>query len=229
MNESIIFLDIETLPTNDADVIQQLKAVITAPGQFKKPESIQQWLAENGEQALQDAIRKTSFDGLYGRIACIAWATLDSKVHHNAINVTEEKYLLKDFYYWVDEFAAKNNNSQHLITLCGHNIHAFDLPFIKHRSIINNVKPSRHIAPLLNASRYNDRIQDTMLLWSQEKDKRVSMNRLCSALGIEDDGGFDGSMVADAWETDRQKVIDHCILDVKRVREIYKRISFNFD
>ena len=72
MNRSIIFLDIETLPTNDSAVIQELKAGITAPGQFKKPESIQQWLAENGEQALQDAVRKTSLDGMYGRICCMA-------------------------------------------------------------------------------------------------------------------------------------------------------------
>lgn len=226
MNESIIFLDIETLPTNDACVIQQLKAGITAPGQFKKPESIQQWLAENGEQALQDAIRKTSFDGLYGRIACIAWATLNSGVEYVSANDSNEYIMLGWFYDWIDKFAAKNNNSQHLITLCGHNIHAFDLPFIKHRSIINNVKPPRHIAPLLNASRYNDRIQDTMLLWSPEKDRRVSMDKLCAALGIEGNGGFDGSMVADAWETNPHDVIDHCILDVIRVRELYKRMAF---
>jgi len=227
MNRSIIFLDIETLPTNDSAVIQELKAGITAPGQFKKPESIQQWLAENGETALQDAIKKTSFDGMYGRICCMAWTTWDGDIEY--ARGDNESIILQEFNDWVDRFAICHANSQHLITLCGHNIYGFDLPFIKHRSIINKVMPSRHIESLFTASRYSDRIQDTMLLWSQEKDKRVSMNRLCRALGIEDDGGFDGSMVADAWETDRQKVIDHCILDVKRVREIYKRISFNFD
>lgn len=224
MNRSIIFLDIETLPTNDNSVIQELKAGITAPGQFKKPESIQQWLAENGEQVLQDAVRKTSFDGMFGRICCMAWATWEGGV---LSCVTSEDNILKKFYSWIDDYCRWENINN--VMLCGHNIHGFDLPFIKHRSIINKVMPSRHIESLFAASRYSDRIQDTMLLWSQEKDKRVSMNKLCRALGIEDDGGFDGSMVADAWETDRQKVIDHCILDVKRVREIYKRLTFNFD
>lgn len=227
MNKSIIFLDIETLPTNDSAVIAELKAGITAPGQFKKPESIQQWFAENGEKALQDAVRKTSFDGMYGRICCMAWTTWDGLINYTAGN--KESSILKIFNDWVDQFAIDNANGQHLITLCGHNIYGFDLPFIKHRSIINKVMPSRHIEPLFNASKYSERIQDTMLLWSQDRDKQVSMNKLCSALGIEDDGGFDGSMVANAWETDPQKVMDHCILDVKRVREIYKRISFNFD
>jgi hypothetical protein len=34
-------------------------------------------------------------------------------------------------------------------------------------------------------------------------------------------------MVASTWPVDRQKVIDYCMDDVRRTREIYKRITFS--
>ena len=64
-------------------------------------------------------------------------------------------------------------------------------------------------------------------MWSADPQKRVSMDKLCKALGIEGKGDFDGSMVAKTWETDKQKVIDYCKDDVSRTRQIYKCLTWS--
>ena len=53
------------------------------------------------------------------------------------------------------------------------------------------------------------------------------MDKLCKAFGIQGKGDFDGSMVAETWKTDKQKVIDYCADDVARTIQIYNRITFN--
>jgi predicted PolB exonuclease-like 3'-5' exonuclease len=67
-----------------------------------------------------------------------------------------------------------------------------------------------------------------MLMWSSDPHKRGSMERICKALGIPGKGDFDGSMVAETWPVDRQKVIDYCKNDVIRTREMYKRMTFDW-
>ena len=66
------------------------------------------------------------------------------------------------------------------------------------------------------------------LMWSPDREKRVSMDKLCKALGIPGKDGFDGSMVAATWPVDPQKVIDYCKQDVERTRQMYKRLTFDF-
>jgi hypothetical protein len=72
-----LHLDIETLPTDRADVIDMLAASIKAPAQYKKPESIAQWLEENKASELDALHRKTALDGAFGHICCIGFAIDD--------------------------------------------------------------------------------------------------------------------------------------------------------
>jgi 3'-5' exonuclease len=223
-----IYLDIETLPTNDCTVIAELAATITAPGQYKKPESIKEWLAENLEESTKALVAKTSFDGLYGRIACIAWAFDDGEIVSTNKDHTEQQAItaLYEAVSAYTEIAYQGGKSSSAITVVGHNVAGFDLPFLKHRSIILGIKPEPSLRRAMNAKPWDESISDTMLMWSTDRDKRVSMNKLCRAFGIADKDGFDGSMVADTWPVDPQKVIDYCRDDVKRTREIYKRMMF---
>ena len=50
----MIFFDIETLQTNDESVIEELRSTIEPPAQYKKPESIDKWMAENAEDRLNE-------------------------------------------------------------------------------------------------------------------------------------------------------------------------------
>jgi predicted PolB exonuclease-like 3'-5' exonuclease len=216
-----IFFDIETLPCNNESVIAELEKTIAPPGNIKKAESIKAWMDENKEAALLDLIANTSFDGLYGRIACIAWCSDDGEILSTTPDNSEAEAI--EMYY---EYLSFSQDSY----FCGHKIHSFDLPFLKHRSIILDIEPPNALWKAMKAKPWDDCIKDTLLMWSNDKWKKGSMDRLCKALGIAGKGDFDGSMVADEWEKgSKEKVISYCCEDVSRTRQIYKRLTFQQD
>lgn len=216
----MLFFDLETLPTNDAAIIADIAASIKPPGQFKNAKSIEQWLDENKANELKKLVSKTSFSGMYGRIACIAWAHDDNEVGAT-ININDEREVIRHFYDCLKLIDDKQS------IFCGHNLYGFDLPFLKQRSIILGIEPPKTLLKAMNSKAWDGCIADTMFMWAPERDKHTSMDKLCKAFGIGGKGDFDGSMVADTWETDPQKVIDYCKDDVERTRKIYKRLTFS--
>ena len=226
-----IYLDIETLPTTDAEAIAEIAASIKPPGTLKKQESIDAWFAENKEQAVKEAVHKTGFSGLYGSIACICYAVDDGEVHTVSVYGGDEEEMLIDFYEHIVQLTsieAHHGMVMSPVTFVGHNIIGFDLPFIKHRSIINAVRPPASFIKAFDAKPWGNEVADTMLMWSSDKEKRASMDKLCKAFGIPGKGDFDGSMVAETWPVDPKKVIDYCKQDVERTRQMYKRLAFDF-
>ncbi len=63
-----IFIDIETIPAQRPDVLEEIKASIKAPAVYKKPESIAEWMRTEGPAAIDAAYRKTGLDGAYGQV-----------------------------------------------------------------------------------------------------------------------------------------------------------------
>lgn len=212
----MLTFDIETLPTDDAEIIAALEATISAPGQYKKPESIAEWMTANKETILKELVAKTSFDGIFGRVACIAWSEHSDEIDSSLENDSEGD-AIERFYSGI---------GSEVTTFCGHNVHGFDLQFLKHRSIIIGIRPPKNILRAMNAKAWDDCIADTMLMWSPDREKRASLDKLCKAFGITGKDGFDGSMVADTWKTDPGKVIEYCKDDVRRAMAVYKRIVF---
>lgn len=216
-----LYIDIETLPSNDPSVVE-----VPHPKTMSKPETIAKWETEEKPQAIKEALSKTSFDGLYGSICVIGWAFDDEQAQ--AVS-GDEKSALSLFYEIVRDVAKIETHHRDLdgsVRVIGHNVAGFDLPFIKHRSIIHGIKPPGVLLKAMNAKPWGNEIGDTMLMWSDNRDKRVSLDKLCKALGIPGKDGFDGSMVAETWPKDPQKVIDYCKDDVERVRQVYKRLTF---
>lgn len=236
-----IVFDIETLPTTDADVIAEFqaeadkeKAAIKAPSNYKDEAKIAEYIA--GKQAeidagVADKVAKTSFSGLYGRIACISWSINGIEPFSSDSTDTEQQAIERFYSAIVEVTKRSRHDGEYLLdaAFIGHNIVGFDLPFLKHRSIIIGIEPPLQIRRAFSAKPWDSCIQDTMLLWSSDPHKRGSMDRLCKAFGIPGKGDFDGSMVADTWPVDPQKVIDYCKDDVRRTWEMYKRITFQFD
>lgn len=224
-----LYIDIETVPTTDQDVIETLSAKIAAPANYKKPESIAEWERENKPQAVKEAVAKTSFDGAFGRIVCICYAFDDGEVF--SVHGDDEKTLLEHFYSHVYDLSTgvfQGYTSDVPMTVIGHNVAGFDLPFLKHRSIINRVTPPAAILKAMNARPWDNCIADTMLMWSSDREKRAGMDKLCKVFGIAGKGDFDGSMVADTWPVDPQKVVDYCCADVERTRALYYRMTFQW-
>lgn len=215
----IITFDIETIPTADIKVINGLRSSIKPPAQYKKQDSIEKWMHENAKEELEKVVSKTSLNGLYGNAACIAWCADEGEIFSSEKEMSEVE-AINSFYQYIALFNSAT------IIFCGHNIAGFDLPFLKHRSIILGIKPPECLINAMNSKPWGGHVLDTMHMWSSDKDKRVSMSELCAALGIEGKGDIDGSMVAELWFKDPEKVIDYCKEDVFRTREIYKRLSF---
>lgn len=217
---NICVLDIETLPTEDPEVIAEIASKITAPGNYKKEDSIKAWEAENKPALVQEAVAKTALDGTHGRILCIGSAIGEEAP--TVLLYNEEKRTLEAFMSLLD--------SQHLdkdTVFVGHNIHSFDLRFIWQRCVINNVKMNPVLKAACQAKAWDKCIGDTMLLWNPDRDKRISLKRLCRALGIKrDESDIDGSQVYEMYKAgELEKIAAHCRNDVRDVRECYKRLT----
>ncbi len=236
----LITFDIETLPTDREEVIQSFKseiekekAQVKAPANYKDEAKIAEYIAGKHAEidlTLSDKIAKTSFNGLEGRIACIGWSIDGGEPESTKASDTESQAIERFYSAVLKATERQRHDGQYQIgcAFVGHNIVGFDLPFLKHRSIILKIKPPNSVIKAFE-DKWGKEVKDTMLLWSSDPHKRGSMDRLCSAFGLQGKGGFDGSMVAETWLVDPQKVIDYCKDDVRRTWEIYKRITFQFD
>jgi hypothetical protein len=235
-----VYLDIETLPGQSDLLMNSLradadkeKAAARAPSNYKDEAKIAEYIAARHAEidaSVEDKRLKTSFDGMFGSIACIAYAFDDGNVFAaDTVSIGNEATMLDAFYSQLSAMVAveyQGGMASMDAVFIGHNIADFDLQFLKHRSIILGVRPPPALAKAMAAKPWDKCIADTMLMWSPSREKRVSLDKLCRALGVPGKGDFDGSMVAETWPVDPQKVIDYCKADVERVRAIYRRMTF---
>ena len=213
-----LYLDLETLQTTNQEVISNMEATIKPPGNIKLEASIAKWMDENKISTLSEMVSKTSFDGTFGSIACIAWAVGDGDIQ-STLAIDSESYAIRSFYSTI----LPDEN----YTIVGHNVHGFDLPFLYKRSVILGIKPPPAIRHAMVSKTWSDAIADTMLMWSPDRDKRISLDNLCKALGIAGKEGFDGSMVNSEWTTgDREKVLSYNRDDIRMTRDVFKRLTF---
>lgn len=216
-----IFVDIETIPNQSPEYRAMVRESIKAPAQFKKPDSIAAWLAENADAATDEAIAKTSFDPAAGHIACIGWAIGDSEPrYYDMRDVKDEATCLAGFFHNIVDACDMN-----IARWIGHYISGFDLRFLLNRAIVLGVElPPAVIFPR-DIKPWSDQVFDTMVAWSGPKD-RISQDNLAKALGLAGKGDFDGSMVAEAWvRGEHDKIASYCLNDVATVREIYRRFK----
>ncbi len=219
-----IVIDIETIPSQNPQVKADFLANVKAPGQYKKPESIAEWMRDNAESEADQQWRKTSFDGGLGHICCIGWSVDDEPAQELHIqSVVDEFMLLTNFYYSLHDLFNSRPNKRPVFI--GHNLIDFDLRFIQQRSVILKVKPPIEI-PFM-AKTWDDSVFDTMKRWDAQN--RTSLDKLSKSLGFSGKGDIDGSMVADYFADGRiNEIAEYCKSDVELTRDVYKRMTFNF-
>ena len=214
--EHATFIDIETIPAQSAEALERARADVKPPGNIKKQESIDAWLADNREQAAREALAKTSFDPAQGHICTIGWAMdNDEPVTAHARDVQDERDVLGAF------FGALRPYDRH--TFVGHYISGFDLRFILCRSVVLGVR----IPPCVprDPKPWAGTVFDTMTAWSGQRGT-ISLDNLCAALGIPGKDGFDGSQVAEAWASgEHERITEYCADDVRRVRAVWQRFQ----
>lgn len=219
-----ITIDIETIPCQDDILLDDIRSKVRHPGSIKKQETIDKWNKESRPQAEEDAILKTSFSGLQGEIICIGYAIDDNapKAIYRNLNGNTEKALLVRFYETLSKHIGKLENPLWV----GHNLSEFDLRFLFHRSVINNVKPA---IPLpYNAKPWSHDVFDTLYETMGNNKAGGSLNAIAKAFGL--GGKLDGMSGDQVWpeyqKGNIEKIAEYCIQDVIIAREIYKRLNF---
>lgn len=229
-----LFIDIETLPTNVKWIQDEIHDSISPPANYKKPESIKQWMDLHGVDAYQDSLLKTSFDGSSGRICCIGIAIDDQepKAFYGEPETPDDEWMImKDFFTFMESYCFQNENcgpNVASIEWIGHNLTGFDLRFLYQRCVIHNVNTYGLRIPI-DDRHGKGRVFDTLTAWKGFGTKAGgSMDRLCKLLGIQGKGDITG---ADVWPMYQEgkilEIAEYCKQDVERTRQIYKRLNLH--
>lgn len=220
-----IYFDIETLPSADLAVIAEIEAGIRPPGNLKKAETIEAWERDEKPSVVAEAIKKTGLDGTYGRICCIGFAADDDPVE--CVYGEQEDEILSGFFRWLNGAARISDYTERQSAVfVGHNVLSFDLRFLWQRCVVNGIRPPSVIP--FNAKPWDGKVFDTMTTWNPERERRISLDKLCRALGMPSSkGDLDGSKVAEYWQAGRQQeVAAYCMADVEAVRQCHRRMIF---
>lgn len=217
-----LYIDIETLPTNRADIEAEIRASVRPPAQYKKPESIEAWMKSEGVEAGEEAFRRTALDGSFGRVCVVGFALDEEPVE--CLYGLDERELLEKVLLQFEVLTANR------FTTCvvGHNVSGFDLRFLVQRFIVHGMRPPIAIARAAQAKPWEtEKVYDTMVQWAGVGN-RISLDRLCKALSIESPkGDLDGSKVYDYVKAGRiVEVSDYCAKDVEAVRKVHRRMTF---
>ncbi len=196
-----LFFDIETLPSSDEDKEVHLE-ILRKKSKGKTDEEIH---------------RNTSFEGTFGRICCI------SVIKEGPQGIIQQETFSGDEKEILEKFWKAGKSVDRFV---GHNIWAFDFPFIYKRSIINGVRPIS-----LSFARYrNTPIYDTMTEWelwnTQQKQKLDTLAKIFGFPTSKDE--MDGSMVYDYYKKGRlEDICRYCMKDVELTRKVYYKIAFD--
>ena len=232
-----IVIDIETIPDQTHGAVEKIAETLTvkAPdltkpkliealnlgtdGKFKTvPELKEMWIEEFGASAKLEQANakwlKTSFDGGRGQIACICIELIDTGETFEFAG--DEALSLKGFWTVIMK-------QTELPFFIAHNA-KFDLPFLWHRSVINNVKPGVQFNP---HGRHNQSHFCTMEAWAGFGG-RISLNNLADILGEgSKTEGMDGSQVWPEYQKGNiDKIVSYCVDDVELTARVYKRLRF---
>lgn len=219
-----ITVDIETVPGQQPGLLERIKETIKPPATYKKPESIAEWMQNNASTEAELAWRKTALDGAVGQICVIGYAIEDEE----PVALYSEDYaggdadLLKAFFESINKLRADGKPVRPYFI--GHNITGFDLPFIFHRAVINNI-PLPDGFPI-HPKPWGNECFDVMNYWAGPRNY-ISLDNLCSALGIEGKGSIDGSLVWDYVRAGRiSEIAEYCKHDVSITRAAFNRLTF---
>jgi len=217
-----IVLDIETvqaprdewarlvgrLPSSDA-----VTSVENTDDLFSRAEADEQRRSEN------ELYERSAFDGTFSRIICIGVLSFSDAMEPQGSLCwygSNEKELLRQFWTRL----AQDRPSLFIT----HNGLGFDLPFIKKRSVIHQVKPSVDIS----LARFRvEPVFDTMAVWSNWETRGwVKLDVLARALNVETKSGS-GKQVADLWaKGQRREIAEYCLQDTYVTYACYCRMNF---
>jgi hypothetical protein len=246
-----LFLDIETLPAQRPDVLEEIREgckaeldaaleAICCPGNYKDPAKIAEWnatvrldkvqaLRDEHESKVDECYRKTGLDGAFGQIACASFAFRQQAPAVIWLSEWQNPTCERDLLMALDDTLNETiqPNMLSVVQVVGHNVANFDLRFIVQRCIVRGVRPHPVLLRAAQAKPWEtERVFDTMIQWAGVG-RTISLDKLCRALGLPGKGDMDGSKVWDAIKAGRiADVADYCADDVRKVRAVWERMTF---
>ncbi len=221
----ILFFDIETVPlTNDYSSLSatmqkewERKSGFLTRGMDEIPPSDELFF------------EKAGVFSEFAKVVCIGFGSLyysEGKwtLRLKALSHDDERALLQEFIDMVDRFEGHYN----AISLCGHNVKEFDIPFLCRRMIVNGL-PLPKTMQLSGMKPWENPHLDTMDMWKFGDYKHyTSLALLAEILGIpspKDD--IDGSMVADVYwnEQNPERIAKYCMQDVLTSAKVYLKLK----
>lgn len=226
-----LYIDLECVTRDDAR--ERLVAGVRPSKAITKAETLEKWEATERPAAEDKAFRDGALSALYGQILCIGDADADSDpfvwyqqdTYGESHGEDDERELLQRWVTCSICHDERPLSKQEPRLLVGHNIAAFDLPYIFQRCRILGVElPWWWPAP--NTPEWKcDNVFDTMTYWCGTRRSYVSLKDLCWAFGIQCTDEIDGSQVHDAYRNGEiDKIVEHCRSDVAAVRELHRRL-----
>jgi len=214
-----VFLDIETIPTTSPDEMARIAAdVLAHNGSLKKPHG-----DDEVRRLVDEAHRKTSFDGSLGEVVVIAAAIDDGPVcswsRDYRVAGSEADLLTRfrnDMHDALDGHGA---------VVVGHNAMAFDRVFLRQRGLVVGVSLPAWLTATVKP--WEAAEIDTMLMWTGgAPGKTISLDRLARSLGI---GGKASPITGDkVWDAicagQLADVVAYCEADVDLTRRCFHRM-----
>lgn len=212
-----VFIDIETRPNPAYVHPERLDAFVRSkvPKNYSKPESIETWVEANRE----DVWDRTALDTLEGQVWMIGAAVDDEPAEVFCSDV--EWRVLEAFEEWL----IQEVNDPRIVWI-GHNIRAFDLPWLWRRAVKHHMS---FLARAIPTDRWAKNVDDTMLMFAAgEFPGKYGLDAVARWLDLEGKPeGVDGSQVPRLWrEGETETVREYCRADVELTRKVYRALSF---
>lgn len=173
-----------------------------------------------GEASEQDKeYEKSCFESTFCQIICIGAIILTEAFEPQeavAWYGSNERELLRQFWTRIGQLRPA--------LFITHNGLGFDLPILRNRSIIRQVKPSVDIS----LARYRtEPVFDTLAVWSNwEARGRIKLDVLARVLDCETKSGS-GQQVADMWKAGQGKdIAQYCLRDCYVTYACYSKMNF---
>lgn len=216
-----VVLDIETIqPSREEWARLAGKQVL--PGHETRSEPVDLFTAgadEEQRRVEDEQYAKSAFDGTFSSIVCIGLLEFSDQLEPRGAVAWfggNERELLRQFWTRLAQIKP--------MLFITHNGLGFDLPFIRKRSIIQQVKPSMDI----NLAKFRtDPVYDTMAVWSNWDTRGwVKLDVLARALNVETKSGS-GEQVATMWEKGQGlELARYCLQDTYVTYACYCRMNF---
>jgi len=162
-----------------------------------------------------EAVEKAALSAVTGRVVCVGLMFDDGKelVEHNLVDADEASILRR---FWALVRASD--------CFVGHNIAQFDLMFLRQRSWVKGIKPSRRID--LRRFYTTDLIDSQMVFSNWGMTPYQSLDRLAALFDIGAKTGH-GNEVQEWWtQGDLYKIGSYCQSDVRLSYKLFRRLMF---